>query len=48
MGFGDKLRQARLEKNLTQEEISKKLGYESQSYVSDVEHNRFILALIAS
>jgi transcriptional regulator with XRE-family HTH domain len=42
MGFGDKLRQARLEKNVTQEEISKKLGYESQSYVSDVEHNRFI------
>jgi len=29
MGFGDKLRQKRLEKGITQEEISKKLGYES-------------------
>ena len=42
MGFGDKLRQKRLEKNITQEQISRKLGYESQSYVSDVEHKRFI------
>jgi transcriptional regulator with XRE-family HTH domain len=42
MGFGDKLRQKRLEKGITQEQIARKLGYESQSYVSDVEHNKFI------
>ncbi len=42
MGFGNRIRQVRLQKGISQRTIAKKLGYTSQSYVSDVEHNKFI------
>jgi len=42
MGFGDKIRQARLQKGLLQTDITKVLGYETDSYVSDVERGKFI------
>jgi transcriptional regulator with XRE-family HTH domain len=42
MGFGDKLKQIRMQKGISQAEIARKLGLESQSSVSDVEHNKFI------
>jgi transcriptional regulator with XRE-family HTH domain len=42
MGFGNRIRQIRLQRGITQETIAKKLGLTSQSYVSDVEHNKFI------
>jgi transcriptional regulator with XRE-family HTH domain len=44
MAFGDKLKQLRLQRGLTQEEMTKALGYESRSYVSDVENGKFIPA----
>lgn len=42
MGFGDKIRQARHQKGLLQTDITKVLGYETDSYVSDVERGKFI------
>lgn len=42
MAFGDKIRQIRLEKGLIQEQISEVLGYNSNSYISDVEIGKFI------
>lgn len=42
MKFGDKLREIRLKKGISQETISGKLGYATQSYISDVENNKFI------
>jgi len=42
MGFGDKLRAIRLQKGITQEKIADKLGYQTNSYVSSVENNKFI------
>ena len=39
--FGKKLKQARLERGLKQSDIVKVLGYESKSYVSDVENGHF-------
>jgi transcriptional regulator with XRE-family HTH domain len=42
MSFGHKVRQKRIEQNLTQDEVRKVLGYETRSYVSDVEAGRFI------
>ncbi len=42
MGFGDKLRAIRLQKGITQEKIASKLGYQTNSYVSSVENNKFI------
>ena len=42
MGFGNRIRQIRLQKGITQETVAKALGLTSQSYVSDVEHNKFI------
>jgi transcriptional regulator with XRE-family HTH domain len=44
MALGDKLRTLRLQKNLSQMEVSAKLGYDNNSYVSDVELNRFVPA----
>ena len=42
MAFGDKVRQIRLQKELMQGDISKVLGYNTNSYISDVELNKFI------
>jgi len=42
MAFGDKIRQIRLQKELLQSDITKVLGYETDSYISDVERNKFI------
>lgn len=42
MAFGDKLRQLRMQRGLTQEQVAKALGYDTRSYVSDAEHGRFI------
>lgn len=42
MTFGEKIRELRKKKKLSQGQLSKALGYETRSYVSDVEHNRFI------
>ncbi|MCL4474461.1 MAG: helix-turn-helix transcriptional regulator [Actinobacteria bacterium] len=40
--FGKKIKQARLERGLKQSDIAKVLGYESKSYVSDVENGHFL------
>jgi transcriptional regulator with XRE-family HTH domain len=42
MNFGRKLRQLRIEKGLTQQELAERLGYKTNSYVSDVESGHFI------
>jgi len=42
MAFGDKLRQLRLQKGLTQDQVRKVLGYETNSYISDAENGKFI------
>jgi transcriptional regulator with XRE-family HTH domain len=42
MSFGTKIRQIRLQKELSQIEVSKRLGHGSQSYISDVESGKFI------
>ena len=42
MAFGDKLRQIRLEKGLSQEKIAHELGYPTNTYVSDAELGKFI------
>lgn len=42
MSFGDLIRETRLKKGIPQEAISNKLGYATQSYISDVENNKFI------
>ncbi len=42
MGLGDKLKALRLQKGVTQEKIAEKLGYQTNSYVSSVENNKFI------
>lgn len=44
MALGDKLKALRLQKNLSQMEVSAKLGYDTNSYVSDVENHVFIPA----
>jgi transcriptional regulator with XRE-family HTH domain len=44
MALGDKLKNLRLQKNLSQMEVSAKLGYDTNSYVSDVENHVFIPA----
>ena len=44
MSFGKKIRQIRLQEGLTQVQVAKALGYESSSYVSDVEIGKFIPA----
>ncbi len=40
--FGKKIKEARLERGLKQSDITKALGYESKSYVSDVENGYFL------
>lgn len=42
MGFGDRLKALRLQKGITQKQVAAKLGYETNSYISDVENNKFI------
>ena len=42
MNFGQKLRKLRQEKGLTQQQLAEKLGYVTNSYVSDVEKGKFI------
>jgi len=42
MNFGQKLRKLRIEKGLTQQQLAEKLGYKTNSYVSDVESGHFI------
>lgn len=42
MSFGKKIRQIRLQAGLTQVQVAKALGYETSSYVSDVEMGKFI------
>ena len=42
MNFGQKLRKLREEKKVTQQELAEKLGYVTNSYVSDVEKGQFI------
>jgi transcriptional regulator with XRE-family HTH domain len=42
MNFGQKLRRLRIEKGLTQQQLADRLGYKTNSYISDVEHGHFI------
>jgi len=42
MNFGQKSRQLRIKKGLTQQQLAEKLGYVTNSYVSDVESGHFI------
>jgi len=42
MNFGEKLRQLRIKKGLTQQQLAEKLGYKTNSYISDVESGHFI------
>jgi transcriptional regulator with XRE-family HTH domain len=42
MTFGQKLRQLRIKKGLTQQQLAEKLGYKTNSYISDVEKGHFI------
>lgn len=42
MNFGQKLRQLRIKKGLTQQQLAEKLGYVTNSYISDVEKGHFI------
>jgi transcriptional regulator with XRE-family HTH domain len=42
MNFGQKLRKLRIEKGLTQQKLAERLGYKTNSYISDVESGRFI------
>lgn len=40
--FGKKLKNLRLQKGISQDSIADKLGYQSNSYISDVESGKFI------
>ncbi len=42
MAFKDKIKQIRLEKGLSQEQVARDMGYSSNTYVSDIERGRFI------
>ena len=42
MNFGQKLRQLRIQKGLTQQQLAERLGYKTNSYISDVESGHFI------
>ena len=44
MGFGDKLKAIRLQKEMSQTRIAEKLGYQNNSYISDAENNKFVPA----
>lgn len=41
MGLGDKLRAKRLQLEIGQAELARRLGYQNNSYVSDVENNKY-------
>jgi transcriptional regulator with XRE-family HTH domain len=45
MTLGQKLRKLREEKGMSQQELAKRLGYETNSYVSDMERGKFIPSL---
>ncbi len=40
--FGKKLKQIRLQKGISQEQIAEKLGLKSNSYISDAESGKFV------
>jgi len=40
--FGKKMKQIRLEKGISQEDLAEKLGVGSNSYISDAERGRFL------
>jgi transcriptional regulator with XRE-family HTH domain len=42
MNFGQKLKKLRIEKRISQQELAKRLGYKTNSYISDVERGAFI------
>lgn len=42
MNFGQKLRQLRISKGLTQQQLAERLGYKTNSYISDVESGHFV------
>jgi transcriptional regulator with XRE-family HTH domain len=42
MNFGEKIRKLRIEKGLTQIELAKRLGYKTNSYISDIERGAFL------
>ena len=42
MAFKDKIKQIRLEKGLSQEQVARDMGYSSNTYVSDIERGRFV------
>jgi transcriptional regulator with XRE-family HTH domain len=42
MNFGQKLRKLREKKGLTQQQLAERLGYKTNSYISDVESGHFI------
>lgn len=42
MNFGQKLRKLREERGMTQQQLAEKLGYVTNSYISDVEKGAFI------
>ena len=42
MQFGQKLKKIRREKGISQQELAEKLGYVTNSYISDVEKGKFI------
>jgi transcriptional regulator with XRE-family HTH domain len=42
MTFGQKLRKLRIKKGLTQQQLAGRLGYVTNSYISDVESGHFI------
>lgn len=42
MSFGDKLRQLRRERGVSQDKLRKAMGYSTNSYISDAENDKFI------
>jgi transcriptional regulator with XRE-family HTH domain len=42
MNFGQKLQKIRREKGISQQELARRLGYKTNSYVSDMEKGKFI------
>jgi transcriptional regulator with XRE-family HTH domain len=42
MSFGRKIRQLRLQRDLTQAQVTAAMGYGSNSYISDIEIGKFI------
>ena len=41
MGLGDKLKAKRLQAGITQAEFARKLGFDNNGYVSDIENNKY-------